>query len=71
MIALKSGSALGSARFTAAKGRAVVVRIKLSTKAKKALAKRHKLKTQATITVRDTIGNASTKVLRFALVKAK
>ena len=71
VIALKSGSALGSARFTAAKGRAVVVRIKLSAKAKKTLAKRHKLKTQATITVRDTVGNASMKVLKFALVKAK
>ena len=71
VIALKSGGALGSARFTAAKGRVIVVRIKLSAKAKKTLAKRHKLKVQATITARDAAGNATVKTYKFTLKAAK
>ena len=71
VIALKSGGALGSARFTAAKGRAVVVRIKLSAKAKKALAKRR----QAQGPGRDHRARRGRQRdhedLRFTLVKAK
>jgi hypothetical protein len=70
-ISLKSGGALGSARITAAKGKAVIVRIKLSAKAKKTLAKRRKLKVKATITVRDAAGNATVKVYTFTLKAAK
>ena len=65
VISLKSGGTLGTARFTAAKGRVIVVRIKLSAKAKKTLAKRGKLKVQAAITVRDAAGNATVKIYKF------
>jgi hypothetical protein len=71
VIALKSGKTLGTARFTALKGRVIVIRIKLSAKAKKTLAKRGKLKVQAAITVRDAAGNATVKTYKFTLKAAK
>ena len=71
VISLKSGSTLGTARFTAVKGRVIVVRIKLSAKARKTLAKRGKLKVQAAITVRDAAGNATMKTYKLTLKAAK
>ena len=71
VISLKSGGTLGSARFTAVTGRVIVVRIKLSAKAKKTLAKRGKLKVQAAITARDAAGNATVKIYKFTLKAAK
>ncbi len=71
VISLKSTRKLGSARFSAAKDQSVVVRIKLSKKAKKALKKRKKLKVTASIAVQDAAGNVSVRVFKFTLKAAK
>jgi hypothetical protein len=67
-VALKAKSLkVGSASFTAAAGQAVTLKIRLSGKAKKTLAKRGKLKVQALITVRDSAGNATVKTFKLTL----
>ena len=67
-IALKGKSLkAGSASFTAAAGKAAVVKIKLSKKAKKALAKAKKLKVTATVTVLDAAGNPTVKTFKLTI----
>ena len=71
VISLKSTGRLGRARFSAAKDQSVVVRIRLTKKARKALKKRKKLKVKASIAVQDTAGNVTTSVFKFTLRAAK
>ena len=67
-IALKAKRLkVGSATFTAATGKAATVKIKLSRKAKKSLAKASKLKATATVTVRDSAGNPTVKTFKLTI----
>ncbi len=67
-ISLKRGArTLGAARFRAALGRAAKPRIRLTTAAKRILARHRRLKVRATITMRDAAGNATVRIYTFAL----
>lgn len=67
-ISLKRGARrLGAARFKAALGRAAKPRIRLTTAAKRILARHRRLKVRATITMRDAAGNATVRIYTFAL----
>ena len=58
---------LGRKSFTAAAGKKVTVRFKLSAKHRKILAKRKKIRMTATIVAQDKAGNATTKKVSFTL----
>ena len=58
---------LGSAGFAAGTGQAAAVKIKLSSKAKKALKMHKRLKAKALVTVRDATGNATVMTFRLTI----
>jgi hypothetical protein len=58
---------LGSKPFQARAGQRVTVRFKLTRKNRRILAKRRRIAMRATVTARDSLGNATTRVYRFTL----
>lgn len=62
---------LGSSSFQMVKGQPLTVNVTLSGKARKTLKKLKRLKVQATITMRDAAGNATTKTHTFTLKAGK
>jgi hypothetical protein len=62
---------LASKRFNVAGGKTSTVTLKLSRKARKLLARKHSLKVTATVTGKDTIGNAAKSVKRTLTLKQK
>jgi hypothetical protein len=62
-----AGLALGSTGVRVHRGRQTVVRVTLSAKGRAALARRHTLRAEATLVLRDAAGNATTRVFHVTV----
>ena len=58
---------LGPRSFEAKAGQRVVVGFRLSRKGRRLLVKRRRIRMVATVTARDTLGNATTRISAFTL----